>query len=321
MIPTTDLPKLGSMPSFDANGLWINGSPRTEADLRGKVILVDFWTYSCINCIRTFPYLKDWWNKYKQYDYVQIGVHTPEFEFEKEEKNVRRAVSDFGLTYPIITDNEFVTWKNYTNRFWPATYIFDKEGQLRYTHFGEGNYDHTEKVIQELLGVTAPLSTGEQQDFAQIKTPETYFGYGRADRLASPETILRNASRAYSFPVELPLNLWALEGDWMIEKESVQFMGGTGKFRFHYSAGDVLLVMDTADRHQSFPTVTVDGKPVPADSLGKDVQTAEDGHTYFEIEYPKGVSLVSGPAGDHILELTVNRPGVKIFAITFGAKK
>ena len=164
-------------PELIPGGVWFNSDPLTLSQLKGKVVIIDFWTYTCINCQRTFPYLKQWHEKYKDQGLVIIGVHSPEFEFEKSEKNLARAIADFKLPYPIVQDNNFATWRAYNNRYWPAKYLIDKEGYIRYTHFGEGAYDETEKKIQELLGITSDINNPTSSNYA--KSPETYLGSGR----------------------------------------------------------------------------------------------------------------------------------------------
>ena len=183
-------------PGIIPGGAWINSNQLALAELKGKVVVIDFWTYSCINCQRTLPYLKNWWEKYKDKGLVIIGVHSPEFEFEKSESNVKKAVSDFGIKYPVVQDNDFATWRSYDNRYWPAKYIIDKEGYIRYTHFGEGAYDETEKVIQDLLKETGAKDVSPKINNptyqVQTKTPEIYLGFSRIDGFASPEQIKQN---------------------------------------------------------------------------------------------------------------------------------
>src|SRR3989338_5472143 len=223
--PMFDLiePKGVKAPEIIPGGVWFNSEPLTLEQLSGKVVIIDFWTYSCINCQRTLPYLRDWNKKYKDKGLVIIGVHAPEFEFEKSEKNVAEAIKDFKLTYPIVQDNEFETWRAYNNRYWPAKYFIDKEGYIRYSHFGEGAYDESEKVIQELLkeAGASDVSLEINNPVYQInaKTPEIYLGYGRIEHFASPEIIKRDTLGTYTSPEKLGNNQVAYEGNWSVMKE------------------------------------------------------------------------------------------------------
>ncbi|MBI3559809.1 cytochrome c biogenesis protein DipZ, partial [Candidatus Gottesmanbacteria bacterium] len=237
---------LGAAPEFISGGKWFNSQSLTVASLRGKVVLVDFWTYTCINCIRTLPYLKSWYAKYKDKGLVIIGVHTPEFEFEKNPDNVAKAIKDFGLEYPVMQDNDYATWNAYNNRYWPAKYLIDKDGRIRYTHFGEGNYDETEKKIQELLeeaGSTVQnVSISNPTYQVQTRTPETYLGYRRMDGLASPERVRVSEVSLYTAPVNLDRNSFALSGQWMIGDEYAS-PGQGASLIYRFDAKAVFLVM------------------------------------------------------------------------------
>jgi len=236
----------GTMPDLSGAIAWINSAPLSKKSLRGKVVLVDIWTYSCINSLRQLPYLKAWAAKYKDQGLVVIGVHTPEFEFEKDRGNVANALRELNITYPIAIDSNRAVWDAFNNQYWPADYIVDAKGQIRYHHFGEGDYDVCERVIQELLkenGATGlgadPVSisaTGvEAPPSRDLQSPETYLGYRRAERFQSPERVAHDSPMVYTEPAELSLNQWGLGGAWDVGPESVVLQASNGKieFRFH----------------------------------------------------------------------------------------
>ena len=237
---------------------WINSAPLTRDSLKGKVVLVDFWTYSCINCIRTLPYLLDWYAKYKDYGFVIIGVHTPEFAFEHDTANVAQAVKQFGITYPVVQDNNYVIWGAFMNSYWPAEYLIDAQSQYRHIQYGEGDYAQTEQAIQELLAeaghpVTAPLTKGPTVTFSQNETPETYIGTDRQSGFASPEPVAGGKVSTYTFPSGLALNQFAVSGSWDFEPQYAQETAAGAKLTLHFFAQDVYLVM-TSDQPA---TVTV----------------------------------------------------------------
>src|SRR6185437_10947188 len=248
------LPVEGTFPSLAGATQWLNSPPLSAESLRGKVVLVDFWTYSCINCIRALPYVRGWADKYKDHGLVVIGVHAPEFAFEKNPANVAKAVKDLGVDYPVALDNDYAIWKGFDNQYWPAHYFIDAQGRIRHHHFGEGDYDQSEKVIQELLaeagrgavpgGFVDPRAAGAQApaDMAAIQSPETYVGYGRGDNFVSGP-ISYDKSATYTAPQFLALNKWGLGGRWTIgeEKSSLDQAGGRIVFRFH--ARDLHLVL------------------------------------------------------------------------------
>lgn len=324
--PTTDsivteeaLPYLGKLPKIEGIASWINSKELAAEDLEGKVVLIDFWTYSCINCIRTLPYIRDWWGKYEDDGLLIIGVHTPEFDFENVRENVIEAAQKYGLTHPIAQDNDYVTWRNFNNRYWPAKYLFDRDGNLRYYHFGEGSYDETESAIQALLGVNEEMTTGETPDYESINSPETYFGWWRDERFASPEGIVENASMDYSLPDDLDLNEWALEGSWTVNEKYTEAQLAGARFQFRYSASVVNLVMATADGELQDVVVKLDEKVVPSEFLGQHLVVDElTGQTFVQVEFSSLYELIDGEPGDHLLEIEVLEPGLQIYAITFG---
>lgn len=300
--PTFDmvLPQGPVAPELIPDGVWFNSHPLTLAELKGKVVIIDFWTYSCINCQRTLPYLRDWNEKYKDKGLVIIGVHAPEFEFEKGEKNVAQAIKDFQITYPVVQDNNFATWRAYSNRYWPAKYFIDKEGYIRYHHFGEGAYDESEKVIQELLreaGAT-DVSSDINNPTYQInaKTPEIYLGYGRIDHFASPESIRQNTLGAYSKPNDLNNNEMAYEGSWNIMEEYANPQKGA-KLYVNFDAKEVFLVMRTKgspakvkvyldDKLQDFGEDNVNGTvTVDKDTLYKLIMLPTPGKHNLRLEF------------------------------------
>jgi len=261
-------PRGAQAPEIITGGQWFNlpaqadGEPLKLENLRGKVVLIDFWTYSCINCQRTLPYLKDWWEKYKDQGLVIIGVHAPEFEFEKDPQNVSQAIADFDLIYPIVQDNDFATWRAYGNRYWPAKYFIDKDGYVRFTHFGEGAYDESERVIQELLAEAGATDISEQVNNpgydVEAKTPETYLGYGRLASLASPEEVALDEFTTYSKPSSLLPNTFALSGDWLISQEYIASTEGAELF-LDFEAKSVYLVMRSGTTEPTQIRVYLDG--------------------------------------------------------------
>lgn len=299
-------------PEIIPGGEWFNSKPLTLAELKGKVVIIDFWTYTCINCQRTFPYLKEWWKKYQDKGLIIIGVHAPEFEFEKDKKNLSQAIKDFNLTYPIVQDNDFSTWRAYANHYWPAKYIVDKDGFIRYTHFGEGEYDKTEEVIQELLkesGVSmlSPPNNPETKTFG--RTPETYLGYGRLEYLSSPEPIKQNSSFSYTSPVSLSENTFALKGNWTIMEEYAVPEKGS-ELTFNFDAKEVFLVMKTTGKPSKI-TVYLDDK---IQYFGEDNLNGE-----VTVDSDKLYKLILLPTpGKHLLRLEFKDSNAQLFAFTFG---
>jgi cytochrome c biogenesis protein CcdA/thiol-disulfide isomerase/thioredoxin len=319
----SSLPVLGTMPEFKEIASWINSPPLTPESLRGKVVLVDFWTYSCINCIRTLPYVTGWYDKYRDDGFVVVGVHTPEFAFEKDEGNVRKAISRYGIRYPVALDNFYGTWKAYDNRYWPAHYLFDAQGRLREVHFGEGKYEETERAIQSLLMeaklLHAPVGLDRRTsevDFSRIDSPETYIGYARAQNFASPQATAEDRALDYTAPASLGLNRWALLGTWKVRRESAELESPGGGVRFHFKAPKLNLVM-SGNGAKVNATVLLDGKRVPAHARGTD--TGADGR--LVVGPPRLYNLVTLPArdrGDHVFEIEFENPGVNLYAFTFG---
>jgi cytochrome c biogenesis protein CcdA/thiol-disulfide isomerase/thioredoxin len=316
------LPDLG-----DAVG-WLNSPPLSKKSLRGKVVLIDFWTYSCINCLRALPYVEGWAAKYKDAGLVVIGVHTPEFAFEKERTNVEKALRELKVTYPVALDNDYKIWRAFNNQYWPAHYFIDGKGRIRYHHFGEGGYAESELVIRELLkqngaqlvstGTLAVSGAGAEAaaDNADLGSPETYVGYHRADHFASQESIAKDSRRTYTLRPRLTLNQWGLSGTWKVDEESAVLQSAPGKIAFRFHARDLHLVLGTAKDNKPVRfTVTVDGAP-PGEDHGVDSDPSGagtvQGHRLYQLIRQKG------PVEDRTFEIEFLDPGVQAFAFTFG---
>ncbi len=303
-------------PEIIPGGVWLNSDPLTIKGLKGKVILVDFWTYSCINCQRTFPYLLDWHAKYKDKGLVIIGVHSPEFEFEKSEKNVQDALEDFGLTYPVIQDNNFDTWKAYENRYWPAKYLIDKDGFIRYYHAGEGDYTETEKVIQNLLkesGQTVNIDIKNASDSSIVSnlSPEGYLGYQRMLDLMG-QAKADPGEQEFALSQDITPNKFSFGGRWNIGKESATAIKDASLV-YNFNASKVFLVMNPGAASGKV-AVYLDGKLVDQKSAGKDVK---NGFVLIDSDRLYELIDLKGNPGNHLLKLEFT-DGVEAFAFTFG---
>ncbi|WP_423414178.1 cytochrome c biogenesis protein DipZ [Hyphomicrobium sp. B1] len=321
-----ELPIEGKMPSIDGAVEWLNSPPLTREALKGKVVLIDFWTYSCINCLRALPYVEAWAKKYKAEGLVVIGVHAPEFAFEKKIANVKQAVSDLGITYPVAIDNNYAIWRAFNNEYWPAHYFIDANGNIRHHHFGEGDYDGSERVIQKLLAEAGHknVSTGivsvdgsgiEAQPSETVKSPETYVGYRRAENFVSPGGAIRDASHDYTGKPD-ELNDWALNGNWTITPEhaALNAAGGSISFRFH--ARDLHLVLGPGpDGKPVRFKVTIDGK-APDAGHGEDTDASGNGTVTTQRLYQ--LVRQSGTIADRTFKIEFLDPGVQAFAFTFG---
>lgn len=312
-----------AMPEFTDISAWLNSPALTSAALKGKVVLIDFWTYSCINCLRTLPYVTSWQGKYGDKGFTVIGVHTPEFDFEKKEANVRQAIKDHGITYPVPLDNGYGTWNAYGNRYWPAEYLFDAQGRLRYTHFGEGNYDRTETNIQLLLA-EAGMKENEQMtelpsttDFNKIGTPETYLGYGRMEYLGSPESVEHDKPKAYSAAKTPKLNEFYFSGTWNVHDEYASPVNAGAELVYRYDASTANLVVGSFAAVVA--EVTLDGAAVPEALAGSDLYV-DGGKTYVKIQTERLYNLIDakGNYGEHLLRIKFLRPGADAYAFTFG---
>jgi len=323
-----NLPVEGELRSFAGATAWLNSGAQTAAELRGKVVLVDFWTYTCINWRRTLPYLRGWAERYKDHGLVVIGVHTPEFGFEKDIGNVRRAAQEQGVAYPVAIDSDYAIWRAFNNEFWPALYIIDAQGRIRHHQFGEGNYEQSERAIRELLSegghpvADLPRASVEAHgaevaaDWGSLRSPESYLGYVRAASLVSPEGLLRDQPRAYRTPARLRLNDWALSGNWTVRQESAALNSAGGKIIYRFHARDVHLVMGRSTNARAVRfRVLIDGQP-PGASHGVDVDADGQG----VVDGPRMFHLIrqNGPIVDRQLEIEFLDPGAEVFAFTFG---
>jgi len=313
-------PSYGNAPELIAGGQWFNSEPLTLAQLKGKVVLIDFWTYTCINCIRTLPYVKSWWEKYKDKGLVIIGVHTPEFEFEKNADNVQKAIEDFGITYPVMQDNDYATWRAYDNHYWPAEYFIDKNGVIRRTHFGEGKYDESEKFIQKLLeetGVTDQPEINNQEYQIHARTPETYLGYARMQGIAGGQSVQPDTRASYEAPDSLPLNRFALNGTWTVGEERAM-PEKTATLTYRFSAKNVYLVMRPLNNEGTANVrVYLDGKLAGAGTAGEDVT---DGLVSVTTDRLYTLIHLSDP-GEHTQRLEFTDGNIDLYAVTFGGRK
>ncbi len=323
----SDLPVEGQFPSLDGAVEWLNSPPLTTEQLRGKVVLVDFWTYSCINCIRTVPYVRAWAEKYKDQGLVVIGVHAPEFAFEKKIDNVKKAISDFQIGYPVAVDNNFKIWRAFQNSYWPAHYFIDANGQIRYHHFGEGDYDKSEKIIQDLLAEAGSLkadneaikpdATGAQvaPDLGNIRSSETYIGYQRAANFVSPEGLNGDTAQDYT-TAEPRLNEWGLAGNWTVGPEQATLNQQGGAITYRFMARDLHLVLGPgADGKPVRFQVKVDGK-VPGENHGADANADGNG-TVTQTRLYQMVRQ-AGDIKERTFEVRFLDPGVEAFVFTFG---
>jgi thiol-disulfide isomerase/thioredoxin len=306
---STTRPIHSDLSALDRAPVWLNSEPLMAGELRGRVVLVDIWTYSCVNWLRTLPYVSAWAERYGDCGLVVVGVHCPEFGFEHDLDNVRHATRQLGVDYPIAIDNDFAIWRSLANRYWPAVYLVDRDGRIRFHHFGEGNYEGTERAIQQHLGIdeeTVRVDAGglaEAADWAILRSGETYVGYGRG------------AGRVDS-PAQLALNHWALSGDWAVEQESavLSAAGGSVTFRFHARDLNMVLAPPTSGAPVSF-TVLLDGQP-PGHDHGLDINELGEG----TVDEPRMYQLVRqrGGAAERAFEVTFLDPGVRAYVFTFG---
>jgi thiol-disulfide isomerase/thioredoxin len=326
--PTAPIASQLELTSLERANEWLNSPPLTAPALRGKVVLVDFWTYTCINWLRTLPYVRAWDEKYRNHGLVVIGVHAPEFAFEKNMNNVRWAVKELRVDYPVAVDNDHVIWRAFKNQYWPALYFIDSQGRVRHHHFGEGSYEQSEMIIQELLaeagvaGVSrAPVSVGARgieatADWSNLKSPENYVGYERTQNFTSPGGAVLDQPRVYVLPARQRLNDWALSGDWTVKNQAAVLNKANGRIVYRFHARDLHLVMGppapgTPVRFR----VLIDGRPPgPAHGIDVDEQgegTVTEQRLYQLIRQPM-------PIADRQFEIEFLGPGVEAFAFTFG---
>jgi thiol-disulfide isomerase/thioredoxin len=322
------LPVEGSLPSLAGATEWLNSEPLTPAGLRGRVVLVDFWTYTCINWLRTLPYLRAWADKYADHGLVVVGVHTPEFDVEHDLDNVRRAVKDLGVDYPVVVDNDYAIWTAFDNHYWPALYLVDAHGQIRHHQFGEGGYQQSEMIAQQLLVeagaeeiiqdlvVVDPGGVEAAADWDSLWSPENYLGYARTENFASPDGAVLDTPQVYAVPGQLRLNQWALAGAWTVKRQAITLNAPDGGIVYRFHARDLHLVMGPATPGTPVRfRVQLDGQP-PAAAHGSHVDEAGDGTA----THPRLYQLIRqpGPITECTFEITFLDPGVHAYAFTFG---
>jgi cytochrome c biogenesis protein CcdA/thiol-disulfide isomerase/thioredoxin len=322
-----ELPVEELMPSLAGAQEWLNSPPLTLEALKGKVVLVDFWTYSCINCLRSILYVRAWAEKYKDHGLVVIGVHAPEFAFERNVANVKTALGTFKISYPVAIDNEYKIWRSFENEYWPAHYFIDSNGKVRHHHFGEGDYDESERVIQKMLkdagnkdvpgGLVSVSASGAQAaaDTNDVKSPETYVGYDRSNHFVSPGGVVEDKSHDYAAG-ELQLNEWSLTGNWTVGPERAQLDNKDGSIVYRFHARDLHLVLGPAAEGSKIRfRVTIDGK-VPGGAHG--VDTDADGNGKVTTQRLYQLVRANGAVADHTFEIHFLDPGVQAYAFTFG---
>jgi thiol-disulfide isomerase/thioredoxin len=307
---STEHPQHGALSAIDTANVWLNSEPLTAERLHGRVVLVDFWTYSCVNWLRTLPYTRAWDERYRDRGLVVVGAHAPEFGFEHDLDNLRRAIRELGVGYPVVVDNEFTIWRSFENHYWPAVYLVDRDGEVRFHHFGEGAYEETERAIQRLLGVeeeNVRVDAGgvaEAADWDTLGSPETYLGSARGERRSDPRD---NG---------LALNDWALAGAWSVGREAAVLDASAGSVAYRFQARDLNLVLapPAADAHVRF-SVRLDGQP-PGDAHGLDVDAAGAG----TVSEARMYQLVRQRAavGERDFEITFLEPGARAYVFTFG---
>ncbi|TCR66555.1 thiol-disulfide isomerase/thioredoxin [Bosea sp. BK604] len=321
------LPVEGALPSLAGAVEWLNSPPLTAEGLKGKVVLIDFWTYSCINCLRAIPYVRAWAEKYKDQGLVVIGVHAPEFAFEKRIDNVKQAVSDLKISYPVAVDNDYAIWRAFKNQYWPAHYFIDAQGRIRHHHFGEGGYDASEKVIQQLLaeagrndiatGTVSVSASGAElaSDEKDVRSPETYLGYERAENFVSPGGAAEDKAKVYEAGTPR-LNEWGLSGHWTIGKEHAALDAPDGGITYRFHARDLHLVLGPgADGKPVRFRVTLDGAAPGADH-GVDIDAEGNGTVTGQRLYQ--LVRQKGAIGDRSFEIRFLDPGLQAYAFTFG---
>src|SRR3954447_24152221 len=318
----------GPLTSFRSATAWLNSPPLTPADLRGKVVLVDIWTYTCVNWLRTLPYVRAWATKYKDQGLIVIGVHSPEFSFEKDGDNVRRAVASLKVDYPIAIDSDHAIWRAFKNQYWPALYFIDAKGRIRHQQFGEGEYEKSELIIQQLLAEAGNAAIDHElvtvdgrgveaaADWRSLKSPENYVGYQRTENFASPGGADLDKSRIYGLPAQLRLNQWAMAGNWTVKKQAIVLNKPNGRIAYRFHARDLHLVMGPAARGTAVRfRVLIDGQP-PGTAHGLDLDAQGNGTASEQRMYQ--LIRQAQPIADRQFEIEFLDPGVEAFAFTFG---
>jgi len=308
-------------PPFGGATEWLVSEPLGPAELRGHVVLVNFWTWTCINWLRQEPYVRAWSRAYRDDGLIVVGVHTPEFSFEHQVDGIRKAIAEREIDYPVAVDNDYAIWTAFDNHFWPALYFVDRDGVVRHRHFGEGQYEESERVIQELLGVERELVSVEgvgveaEADWEQLRTAETYLGYGRGSGFVSANGHALDEPRLYELPDRVPANAWALAGEWTIGREQIVLERTGGSIAFRFDARDAHLVLSTETGAPIPFRLLLDGEP-PGAAHGVDVDEAgngvlQDGRLYQLVRQ-------GGPVRERTLEIAFREPGAEAYAFTFG---
>jgi thiol-disulfide isomerase/thioredoxin len=326
--PAVELPVEGRLPGLEGATGWLNSPPLTAAGLRGRVVLVGFWTYTCINWLRTLPYLRAWAEKYQDDGLVVLGVHTPEFDFEHDLDNVRQQVTDLRVDYPVAADNDYLIWGGFGNRYWPALYFVDTQGQIRHHRFGEGDYQMSEMVLHQLLTEAGGGGTDQEltsvdaggveaaADWDSLRSPENYLGHERTDNFVSPNGAVLDTPYGYAAPARLALNQWALAGNWTVGRQAIVLNQAGGRIAYRFQARDLHLVMAPLTPGTSVRfRVGLDGQP-PGAAHGSDADDQGTG----TLTQPRLYQLIRqpGPVSDHTFAITFLDPGLRAYAFTFG---
>jgi thiol-disulfide isomerase/thioredoxin len=321
-------PPDGVLAALDSATAWPNSSPLTGDGLRGRVVLVQFWTYTCINWLRTLPYVRAWIERYTSHGLVVVGVHTPEFEFERDVDNVRRAAEDLQVGYPIAVDSDYAIWDAFGNYYWPALYLLDAQGEIRHHRFGEGDYERSERTVQRLLAEAGDGGADQQPvsvdgrgveaaaDWDSLRSPENYLGYGRTENFVPGSGAAFDARQVHALPAGLRLNHWALSGNWTVRRQAAVLNRAEGRIAYRFHARDLHLVMAPVGRGDSERfRVSLDGQP-PGAAHGTDVDERGAG----TVTEPRLYQLVRQrqPVTDRTFEITFLDPGVRAYAVTFG---
>ncbi len=323
-----ELPIEGALPSLASASEWLNSQPLSAAGLRGNVVLISFWTYTCINWLRSLPYVRAWAEKYRDQGLIVIGVHTPEFAFEHDIENVRRAAQDMRVEYPIAVDSNYAIWRAFDNHYWPALYFVDAQGRIRHHQFGEGEYEQSEMILHQLLAEAGRGDIDHElvsvdadgieaaADWGSLRSPENYLGYDRTESFASPGGAVLDTPHLYAAPARLRLNQWALAGDWTVERLATLLNTANGRIGYRFHARDLHLVMGPAARGTSVRfRVLVDGEP-PRAAHGSDVDDQGNGTVSEQRLYQ--LIRQRGPVTEHTFEIAFLDSGVEVYAFTFG---
>jgi len=325
LVAVQSFAKSTSLPELVGVTQWLNTqTPPTRATFKGKVVLVDFWTFSCINCIRTVPYLNAWYKKYHDQGFEIVGVHTPEFHFEKDPANVQNAITKFAIPYLVAMDNDYKTWDAYGSRAWPSDYLADRNGIIRFQHFGEGNYETIEQEIQKLLAennpaFVKPSSTGRLNAvaFEKIKTPEIFLGVFRLSHFGNAEAVSPGRTQVFQKPPKIAKSHFYLSGDWRFLREYAELMSSEGEILIRFDASKANMVLAGPPDREVLAEVLIDGQPATDENKGTDV-LLEGGKAWCKIQTSRLYNFVRSNYGEHTLELRFRNPGLKAYTFTFG---